>query len=135
MLDSIIKLLIGDMEEKRAYKQLMKRVGALPEDYRFAFRKIQHYMYSVGPPGGDMAIFTDLGMFTDLVDLLEASAAEGKQVLDVIGNDVGAFCDEFMSAAAAGNENSRDKLNNEIMEKFNKRGDKDAGTYQENDRG
>lgn len=135
MLDSIIKLLIGDMEEKRAYKKLMKRVDALPEDYRFSFRKIQHYMYSVGPPGGDMTIFTDLGMFADLVNLLEASAAEDKQVLDVIGNDVGAFCDGFMRAAAAGNENSRDKLNKEIMGKFKREGDKDAGTYQENDRG
>lgn len=49
MLDSIIKLIIGDMEEKRAYKQMMKRVDVLPKDYRFAFRKIQHYMFSVGP--------------------------------------------------------------------------------------
>ncbi|MEK4058395.1 MULTISPECIES: DUF1048 domain-containing protein [Paenibacillus] len=120
MLDSIIKLIIGDMEEKRAYKQMMKRVDVLPKDYRFAFRKIQHYMFSVGPLGGDMTIFTDLTMFKDLVDLFEASAAEGRQVLDVIGSDVGKFSDEFMRASVTNTETVREKLNKEIMEKFNK---------------
>ncbi|WP_141501124.1 DUF1048 domain-containing protein [Paenibacillus luteus] len=119
MLDSIIKLLIGDLEEKRVYKQFMKRVDALPKDYRFAFRKIQHYMFSVGPPGGDMTIFTDLTMFTNLVDLFEESAAEGRQVLDVIGCDVGKFSDEFMRASVTNTETLREKLNKEIMEKFN----------------
>ncbi len=120
MIDSIIKLIIGDMEEKRTYKQMMKRVDALPKDYRFTFRKIQHYMFSVGPPRGDMTIFTDLTMFTDLVDLLEASAAEGRQVLDVIGSDVGKFCDEFMSASVTNTETLGEKLNKEIKKKFNK---------------
>ncbi|MDQ8739326.1 DUF1048 domain-containing protein [Paenibacillus sp. LHD-38] len=124
MLDSFIKLIIGDMEDKRAYKQMMKRVDALPKDYRFAFRKIQHYMFSVGPPGGDMTIFTDLTMFTDLVDLFESSAADGKQVLDVIGSDVGRFCDEFMRASVntENTEKLREKLNKEVMEKFKKEG-------------
>lgn len=124
MLDSIIKLLIGDMKDKRAYKQMMKRVDALPKDYRYAFRKIQHYMFSVGPPGGDMTIFTDLTMFTDLVDLFESSAGDGKQVLDVIGSDVGRFCDEFMRASVntENTEKLREKLNKEIMENFKKEG-------------
>ncbi len=96
MLDSIIKLVIGDMKDKRAYKQMMKKVDTLPKDYRYAFHKIQHYMFSVGSPDFDLTIFTDLTMFMDLVNFFETSAAEGKQVLDVIGSDVGKFCDEFM---------------------------------------
>lgn len=122
MLDSIIKLIIGDLGEKRVYKQFMKRVNALPKEYRFAFRKIEHYMYTVGPPGGDMTIFTDLTMFTNLVDLFEASAAEGRQVLDVIGSDVGKFSDEFMRASGTDTETLRKKLNKEVMEKFSKEG-------------
>ena len=59
-------------------------------------------------------------MFTDLVDLFEASAAEGRQVLDVIGSDVGKFCDEFMRASVTNTETLREKLNKEVMEKFNK---------------
>lgn len=122
MLDSIMKLVIGDMEEKRAYKQLMKRVHDLPRDYRFSFRKIQHYMYTVGSPNGDMTIFTDLTMFTNLVELFEECAAEDKKVLDVIGSDVGKFSDEFMRASAANTENPSEKRNKEITEKLNKEG-------------
>lgn len=122
MLNSILKLIIGDMEQKRAYKQIMKRVDALPKDYRFAFRKIQHYMYSVGSTDGSTTMFSDLSMFTNLVELFEISAAEGKQLLDVIGTDVSKFCDEFIQAAATNTETIREKLNKEIMEKFDKEG-------------
>lgn len=135
MLDSIIKLIIGDLEDKRAYKQMMKRVDALPKDYRFAFRKIQHYMFSVGSPDDDITIFTDLTMFTDLVDLFEASAAEGRQVIDVIGSDVGKFSDELMSASVANTETLREKINKEVMGKLTRRANNDAGAYQKNDRG
>lgn len=120
MFNTIIKVIIGDLEEKRAYKQLMKRVNALPKDYRFAFRKIQHYMYTVGAPSNDMTIFTDLTMLTNLLDLLEASAAEGRQVIDVIGSDVSTFSDEFMLASVTNTETLREKLNKEVMEKFKK---------------
>ncbi|WP_438445237.1 DUF1048 domain-containing protein [Gorillibacterium sp. sgz5001074] len=120
MLDAIMKRIIGDLEEKRAYKQLMKRVDALPKDYRYAFRKIQHYMYSVGPVGGDLTVFTDLTMFTSLVEWFEASAAEGRQVLDVIGQDVGKFSDEFMRASVFHPDTRREQLNQEIMNRFNK---------------
>ncbi len=118
MLDSIIKLIIGDLEEKRAYRQMMKRVDALPEDYRFVFRKIQKYMFTTG-----IGVDYDGGIkiFADLVDWFEASAAEGKQVPDVIGNDVGAFVDELASASTY-TIKLREKLNKEIMEKFKKEG-------------
>lgn len=122
MLDNFIKLIIGDLDEKREYKQMMKRVDALPKDYSFAFKKIQKYMYSVGAPGGNMTIFTDITMFTDLVDLFEASATDGRQVIDVIGSNVDKFCDELMSAYITNSETLREKLNKEIMEKFNKEG-------------
>ena len=122
MIDNFIKLIIGDLNEKREYKQMMKRVDELPKDYNFAFKNIQKYMYSVGAPGGDITIFTDMTMFKDLVDLFEASAADGRQVIDVIGSDVSKFCDEFMSAYITNSETLGKKLNKEIMEKFNKEG-------------
>jgi len=122
MFDSIIKLIIGDLDDKRAYKQMMKRVDALPKDYKFAFRKIQHYIYTVGSINADMTIFEDMTMFTELIDLFEASAAEGRQVIDVIGSDVDRFSDEFMSAYITNTETQREKLNKDIAEKFNKGG-------------
>lgn len=120
MFDSIIKLIIGDMAEKRGYKQMMKRVDALPEDYQFTFRKIQKYVYTTGVGIGGNGGIT---LFVDLIDFFEASAAEGKQVLDVIGNDVGAFVDELADATASYTEHQRETINKDIMEKFNKKGD------------
>lgn len=122
MLDNFIKLVIGDLDEKREYKELMKRVDALPKEYSFAFKKIQKYMYTVGAPGGDMNIFTDMTMFQDLVELFEISAADGRKIVDVIGNDADKFSDEFMSAYRMDRGAMREKLNSEIMERFNKEG-------------
>jgi DNA-binding ferritin-like protein (Dps family) len=122
MLNAIkkfIKLIIGDPWDSRGYKQMMKRVKDLPKDYQYVFRKIKHYMTVQGvDPYGSLAIFTDL------VDLFEASAAEGRQVLEVIGNDVGEFCNELIRTSVIHTnitEMMWGNINKEIMEKFNKK--------------
>ncbi|MEG1059803.1 MAG: DUF1048 domain-containing protein [Terrisporobacter sp.] len=120
MFDDFIKLIVGDLGDKREYKQMMKRVNVLPKDYKFAFKKIQNYIYTVGAPTGDATIFTDMKIFTDLIDLFETSAADNRQVIDVIGSDVSKFCDEFISAYTVDSQTLGEKLNKEIMEKFNK---------------
>ncbi len=122
MLDGLIKLVIGDLEEKKEYRQMMKRVDSLPQEYGLAFKKIQHYMYSVGAPGGDMTIFTNLSVFTGLIELFETSAADGKKIPEVIGSDVSKFADDFMSAYITDAKTVRDKLNREIAEYFGKEG-------------
>lgn len=122
MFDNFIKLVIGDLDKKREYKQLMKRVDELPQDYKYAFKKIQKYMYTVGSPNKDITIFTDMTMFTDLVELFETSASDKRQIIDVIGRDIDKFSDDFMSSYTTNSENLRDRLNREIMEKFNKEG-------------
>lgn len=133
MFDNFVKLIIGDLDEKHEYKQIMKRVDALPKDYSFAFKEIKKYMYSVGVPGGNIKTFTDITMFTDLLDLFETSAADGRKVIDIIGNDVDKFCDEFMSAYIINSETLREKLNKEIMERFNKGEDNNDKVYSKND--
>ncbi len=120
MVKSILELLIGNIEEKKSYHQFRKRVKALPKDYRFAFRKIQHYIYCVGGTDGNNTIFTDLSLFENLVELFEISASEGKKVLDVIGRDIGKFSDEFIRASVTNTDTAREQLNKEIMEKFSK---------------
>lgn len=123
MLNAIkkfIKLIIGDPWDSRGYKQMMKRVKALPKDYQYVFSRIKHYMtvHGLDPYGG-------LAIFTDLVDLFEASAAEGRLVLEVIGSDVGGFCNELIRTSvihAEITEKLREKLNKEIMGEFNKEG-------------
>lgn len=112
MFDYIRNKLIGDIEGKKFYKQMMRRVDSLPEDYRFAFHKIQKYMYLNG--------IGDITVFENLIDLFESSAADSRKVVDVIGNDVSKFCDEFMSTSVTYVETLKTKLNKEIMEKFSK---------------
>lgn len=123
MIDNFIKLIIGDLDEKRKYKQMMKRVDSLPKDYSFAFKKIQKYIYTVGMPSEDMKGFNYLNMFTDLVDLFETSSMDGRQITDVIGNDVSNFCYDFINAYTTDTETLKEKLNKEILERINNNGD------------
>ena len=37
---SILELVIGNLDEKREYKNLMKRVNALPSDHRYAAKTL-----------------------------------------------------------------------------------------------
>lgn len=112
MTKSFLELVIGGLDEKRAWKQMMKRVDALPEDYRFAYKKIQSYGYNFG-----FCCVTQ----SDLIELFEENAAAGRPVLEVVGNDVAAFCDELIHVNEADIENAREKLNREILEHFHKK--------------
>ena len=104
------------LREKRAYRQMMARVNALPEDYRYVFKRIQRHMwmFSSGAWQDMMAVHTDL------VDLFEAGAAEGKPVLAITGQDVAAFCDELLRNAHTYTEDWREALNRDIGSYFNK---------------
>lgn len=113
---SFIELIVGSLHEKSDYRRLMKRVKVLPDDYRFAFKNMQRYLYY-----SDLA---DCGtLFSDLAELLEAGAAQGKPVLDIIGSDVAGFCDALVSASAPDALTPRAKLNRDIHEHFHSGGE------------
>lgn len=115
MAKSFIELVVGSLDEKRDYRRIMNRVKALPDDYRYAFKNMQRYLYYTD--------LTDCGtLFNDLVELLEASAAQGKPVLEVIGSDVAGFCDELLRASTPGASTPREKLNRDIREHLNREG-------------
>jgi DNA-binding ferritin-like protein (Dps family) len=102
--------------EKRKFRQMQKRAKALPVEYAFVFKKIQNYMWMhSGGSGMDM-----LPIFTDLLDLFEMGAAEGKRVLDITGKDVAAFCDELLRNARTYTQDWREDLNRDIMRKLRK---------------
>lgn len=111
----LIKKLV---EDKKEYKEQMARVAALPKDYRFVFEKIQGYMWSFASgDGSDM-----LKAQYELIELFEAGAADGKYVLDLTGEDVAGFCDEFMRDTKKWTDNFRKKLNNDLHNKLSKEG-------------
>jgi DNA-binding ferritin-like protein (Dps family) len=70
------------IDGKRQWRAHMARVRALPRDYQIVYKEIQRYVFKVG--------LIDL---SGIVDFFEEGAAAGKGVLELIGNDVAAFCD------------------------------------------
>lgn len=109
----MFKKLIGD---KKEYKVMMARVEVLPEDYKFVFKKIQNYMWNFSAGNGmDM-----LHIQYELIDLFEAGAADGRQVLEITGNDVASFADELVANAKTYVAKYREDLNLSIMKQLGK---------------
>lgn len=81
------------MQEKREWRALQARAKALPADYYKVYKEMQKYLWKIG--GAD---------FESLVELFEENAAEGKDVLDVTGRDVAAFCDELAKSSPWANQ-------------------------------
>ena len=83
---------IGDIiEGKKQWRAHMARVKALPPDYQIVYKEIQRYLFKVGPV--DLA---DGTLLSGIADFFEEGAADGKGVLELIGDDVAAFCDDLI---------------------------------------
>ena len=79
------------IEGKKQWRAHMARVKALPPDYQIVYKEIQRYLFKVGPVD-----LPDGSLFTGIVDFFEEGVASGKGVLELIGNDVAAFCDDLV---------------------------------------
>lgn len=80
------------IEGKKEWRAHVARVKALPQDYQIVYKEIQKYLYKVGP----VELSDGFGLLAGIVDLFEEGAASGKDVLEVTGQDVAAFCDELI---------------------------------------
>ena len=101
---NIIDTLIGDLSEKRKYRDNEKRAKALPAEYADAYKKIKHYLWNTS---GLMAI----DPLVSLVDMLEEAAANDKRVVDITGPDVASFADELVKGESSWKDRERQKLN------------------------
>ncbi|MEN6564235.1 MAG: DUF1048 domain-containing protein [Christensenella sp.] len=81
------------MEQKKKWHTHTKRVKSLPRDYQTVYGEMQKYLFKLGPVDFEQS----MSLFSGIVDLLEEGATAGKDVLDVTGKDVAAFCDELVS--------------------------------------
>jgi len=79
------------IEGKRQWRAHLARVKALPPDYRIVYQEMQRYFFKVGPV--DLSEGT---LLSGIVDFFEEGAASGKGVLELIGDDVAAFCDDLI---------------------------------------
>ncbi|MGP3961431.1 DUF1048 domain-containing protein [Nonomuraea sp. 3N208] len=79
------------IEGKKQWRAHMARVKALPPDYQIVYKEIQRYLFKVGPID-----LLDGSLLSGIVDFFEEGAAAGKGVLELLGNDVAAFCDDLV---------------------------------------
>jgi len=79
------------IEGKKQWRAHLARVKALPPDYQIVYKEMQKYLFKVGPV--DLA---DGRLLSGIVGFFEEGTADGKGVLELIGDDVAAFCDDLI---------------------------------------
>jgi DNA-binding ferritin-like protein (Dps family) len=79
------------IEGKRQWRAHLARVDALPADYQVVYREIQKYYFKVGP-----VELVDGDLLPEVLTFFEEGAAAGTPVLELIGDDVAAFCDDLI---------------------------------------
>ncbi len=98
------------IEGKKEWRAHMARVKALPQDYQIVYKEIQKYLFKVG-----VVEITDVtGLLSGIMDLFEESAALGKNVLDVTGSDVAAFCDDLIKDSKTYADIYQESVNEEV---------------------
>ncbi|MCL6590071.1 MAG: DUF1048 domain-containing protein [Firmicutes bacterium] len=80
------------IEGKKKWRAHVARVKKLPHNYQIVYKEIQKYFFKVGP----VELTEGTGLLSGIVDLFEEGAASGKDVLEVTGLDVAAFCDDLI---------------------------------------
>ncbi|WP_405386383.1 DUF1048 domain-containing protein [Streptomyces sp. NBC_01102] len=79
------------IEGKKQWRTHMARVKVLPQDYQIVYKEMQKYLFKVGPID-----LPDGPLLSGIVDFFEEGAATGKGVLELIGTDIAAFCDDLI---------------------------------------
>lgn len=82
------------IEGKKQWRTHMARVKALPPDYQIVYKEIQRYLFKVGPID-----LLDGPLLSEMLDFFEEGVASGRGVLELLGNDVAAFCDDLIKGS------------------------------------
>ena len=94
-----IEKIIGDIGDKRRWRQYKVRTKQLPEDYRTAVKALERYLTCFGAiTKGD----TLMSMLEDLADLFEQSAASGTPIRAIVGDDPVEFAETFLANYSEG---------------------------------
>ena len=105
------------IEGKKEWRAHMARVKALPQDYQIVYKEIQKYLFKVGP----VELTEGLGLLGGIINLFEESATLGKGVLEVVGNDVAAFCDNLIKDSKTYADIYQESVNQEVNNAMNKK--------------
>jgi len=103
-MNKIIDTIIGDLSEKKDYRENEKRAKALPTEYLEAYKNIKQYIFAT-------AGILSMEPLKVLVDVLEEAAANNRSVTEVTGPNVAAFADELVKGEKSYRNQQSDKLN------------------------
>ena len=94
-----IEKIIGEIGDKRRWRQYKTRTKELPENYRTAIDALERYLTYFGMiTKGD----TLMSMLEDLAELFEQSAASGTSIRAIVGNDPVEFAETFLANYSEG---------------------------------
>ncbi|WP_433194368.1 DUF1048 domain-containing protein [Nocardia sp. CA-107356] len=97
-----IEKALGDLGDKRRWRQYRARVRQLPQSHRTAVEAFERYLMGSGPGGG-------VSMFEDLADLFEQSAADRTPIREVVGADPVEFSETFARNYAEDSWHNRER--------------------------
>lgn len=110
-MTNFLTKIIGD---KKEWKAMEARANLLPRDYRVVYGEMKSYTWRF-TSGDGMDV---VAVLREVLDLFEDNAAAGKNVLDVTGRDVAAFCDARLSGTTSYTDRWRATLNRDVAAKL-----------------
>jgi len=104
------------IEGKKKWRKHIKRVKSLPQDYQIVYKEIQKYFFKVGP----VQLTEEMGILSELIDLFEEGVILGKNVLEITGKDVAAFCDDLIKDSKTYADIYQEYINQKINKSIKK---------------
>lgn len=83
------------IEEKKEWKSYQTRIKALPKSYQIVYQEMKKYLFKVSCTEG-ISYAHILNILIGILELFEESAVNEKNVLEITGIDVAAFCDSLL---------------------------------------
>lgn len=108
------------IEGKKEWRAHVARIKKLPRDYQIVYKEIQKYLFKVGP----VELTDGIGLLAGIIDLFEEGAALGKDVLEVTGSNVAAFCDDLIKDSKTYADIYQESVDKEVYKAIKKDTDK-----------
>lgn len=108
------------VEGKKAWRRHMARVKTLPNDYQIVYKEVQKYLFKIGPIGSNY----ETNVLADILEHFEEGVASGKDVFDVTGKDVAAFCDELVKDSETYADMYQESVNKKVVKAIKQDRDK-----------
>ena len=94
-MTTFIEKIVGDLGDKRRWRQYKARVKALPTTSRTTVQALEGYLTYLAITKGDVPMDVLMSMLDDLADLFEQAAAHRTPIRAVVGEDPVEFAETF----------------------------------------